>query len=185
MQTGQILLQFKAKDEQKVILRTPKWEDLDDLLEFINTLIDENVDIFLTKKVTRYQEAEWLARQLAEIEKGRLFRIVADINGKVIANSQLQLLNGVSSHVGYIDIGIRQRYRNIGIGTQMLKTLIMHAQKIGLKLLILSVFSTNEQARYVYEKVGFCECGRIPQRIFKNDQYIDEIVMVKTLPEII
>ena len=181
MKTGQTLFQFTAKDEREVILRTPKWEDLDDLLEFINALIDENVDIFLTKKVTRHQEAEWLGRQLADMEKGQLIRIVADINGNVIANSQLQLLNGVSSHVGYINIGIRQQYRNIGIGTQILNTLITHAKKVGLKLLILSVFSTNEHARYVYEKVGFRECGRIPQRIFKNDQYIDEIVMVKTL----
>jgi hypothetical protein len=107
VKTGQTLLQFTAKNDQEVILRTPKWEDLDDLLEFINALIDENVDIFLTKKVTRHQEAEWLGRQLADIEKGRLIRIVADINGKVIANSQLQLLNGVSSHVGFVNIGIR------------------------------------------------------------------------------
>ena len=79
--------------------------------------------------MTRHQEAEWLGRQLADIEKDRLIRIVADINGKVIANSQLQLLNGVSSHVGYINIGIRQQYRNIGTGTQMLNTLITHAKK--------------------------------------------------------
>ena len=65
----------------------------------------------------------------------------------------------------------------------MLNTFITRAKKIGLKLLILSVFSTNERARYVNEKVGFRECGRIPQKIFKNDQYIDEIVMVKTLTE--
>ena len=129
--------------------------------------------------MTRHQEAEWLGRQLADIEKGRLIRIIADINGKVIANSQLQLLNGVSSHVGFINIGIRQQYRNIGIGTQMLNTLITHAKQVGLKLLILSVFSTNERARYVYEKVGFRECGRIPQRIFKNDRYIDEIVRAR------
>ena len=82
--------------------------------------------------------------------------------------------------MGYINIGIRQQYRNIGIGTQMLNTLITHAKKIGLKLLI---FSTNERARYIYEKVGFRECGRIPQRILKNDQYIDEIITVKTLTE--
>ena len=66
MKTGQTLLQFTAKDNQEVILRTPKWEDLDDLLEYINALIDENVDIFLTKKVTRHQEVEWLGRQLAD-----------------------------------------------------------------------------------------------------------------------
>jgi hypothetical protein len=39
MKTGQIIHTFTAKDGREVILRTPKWEDIDDLLELINSLI--------------------------------------------------------------------------------------------------------------------------------------------------
>jgi hypothetical protein len=30
-----------SKDGRNVVLRTPRWRDLDDLLELINSLVDE------------------------------------------------------------------------------------------------------------------------------------------------
>ncbi|MEM2889025.1 MAG: hypothetical protein QXR42_06045 [Candidatus Bathyarchaeia archaeon] len=50
MKTGMIIQKFVAKDGTNVILRTPKWEDLDDFLEFISSLIDEGADITMYKK---------------------------------------------------------------------------------------------------------------------------------------
>jgi len=37
----------------------------------------------------------------------------------------------------------------------MLKTLLSQAEKMGLKIVLLNVFSTNERAIHAYEKVGF------------------------------
>ena len=51
MKTGQIFHTFTAKDGREVILRTPKWEDIDDLLALINSLIDEEADIWMRKPV--------------------------------------------------------------------------------------------------------------------------------------
>lgn len=54
MKPDKILLSFTAKDGRQVILRTPRWEDLDDLVELINSLVEEGVEIeFETKKNTR------------------------------------------------------------------------------------------------------------------------------------
>ena len=60
MKAGQVFRRFTAKDGRGVILRAPRWEDLDDLLDFINSLVDEGVDISRDKKVTREEEANWL-----------------------------------------------------------------------------------------------------------------------------
>ncbi len=65
MKSGNIIKQFTAKDGREVILRTPKWEDLDDLTEFINSLVDEGAEIAVNKRVSREQEAEWLGKLLA------------------------------------------------------------------------------------------------------------------------
>jgi len=40
------------------------------------------------------------------------------------------------------------------------------------------VFSTNERAIHVYEKVGFKEVGRYPNYIFKDGKYIDKVDMI-------
>ena len=45
MKAGKILHRFTAKDGQEVTLRTPKWEDLDDFMEYINSLVEEGVGV--------------------------------------------------------------------------------------------------------------------------------------------
>lgn len=82
----------------------------------------------------------------------------AEVNGKVIGNSEMNRLGGHQSHVGLLGI-IVARERNRGIGTKMLETLIKESRKAGLKLLILDALSSNTRARHVYEKVGFREAG--------------------------
>jgi len=129
MKTGEILHRFKAKDGREVILRTPRWEDLDDFVELINSLVDEGADIVTNRKVTRGEEADWLGRRLAILEKNEGLNLVAEVDGKVIANSTLEKGKGITSHVGEIGIIVIKGYRNIGIGTEMLKTLIIQAKK--------------------------------------------------------
>jgi len=41
MKASKIIHCFTAKDGREVILRTPKWEDIDDLMEVINSAIEE------------------------------------------------------------------------------------------------------------------------------------------------
>jgi RimJ/RimL family protein N-acetyltransferase len=181
LKTGRIIRRFTAKDGRNVVLRTPRWEDLDDLLEFINSLVDESADITMHKKPTRQEEAEWMGRLLTNLENDRLFALVAEVDGRVIANSELSRKGGYYEHAGEIGIAIKAGYRDIGIGTEMLRTLILHAREIGLRVLRLSVFSSNQRAKHVYEKVGFREIGRIPGEIFKNGKFIDEIIMTMEL----
>ena len=42
---GYIYKTFTAKDGRQITLRSPRWDDLDDLLTFINAIVDEGVDI--------------------------------------------------------------------------------------------------------------------------------------------
>jgi len=164
---------FRAKDGRRVVLRSVKWEDLDNLVEFINSLVEEDADILRSRKVTRSEEAEWLGKRLASIDKGEIIDAVAEVEGKVIANSEVEKRSGCMSHVGYLGIGIKAGYRGIGIGKQIMKTLIEESKKAGLKILVLDHFDTNKTARRLYEKMGFKEAGRIPKGICKNGKYID------------
>ena len=69
MKTGKILKKFNAKDGRKVVLRTPRRRDLDDLLELINSLVDEKAEIYVTQKFTREAEAKWLLEVLSRLKK--------------------------------------------------------------------------------------------------------------------
>jgi len=181
MQLGRFFRKFCARDGQEVILRTPKWEDLDNLMELINSLVDEKAEIARTEKVTREEEAEWLPRMLSSLEKDELFFLVAEVGRKVSASSDIHVLRGDEKHVGVLGIVIKKGFRGVGIGTEMIKTLIDQAAALGLKLLMLHVFATNERAIHVYEKVGFAQTGRIPKKHFRQGQFIDEVIMTKLI----
>jgi len=172
---------FVARDGRKVTLRSLRWEDLYDCIEFINSLVDEGSDIALETNVTRDEEADWLGKRLASMEKGELVDIVAEVDGKMVANAEVGRRRGNMSHVGDLGIGVRAEYRGIGVGTELMKALVDESRKMGLKVLVLSVFDSNKIARGLYRKIGFEENGRIPKGIYKNGRYIDLIRMVQEL----
>ncbi|MCW4038351.1 MAG: GNAT family N-acetyltransferase [Candidatus Bathyarchaeota archaeon] len=181
MNAGKATHHFIAKDGREVIFRPPRWEDLDDLLGFINSLVEEGAEILRNQKVTRDEEADWLGRKLADMAKGNLFWLVAEVDGTVIASSELKTGTGYSSHVGEIGVGVKREYRDVGVGTELLNALLSHAKTIGLELLTLTVSSSNKRAIHVYERIGFEETGRIPHNLFKNGTYRDSIIMTKIL----
>jgi len=162
-------------------LRTPKWEDLDDFLELINSLVDEKAEITRTEKVSREEEIDFLSKVLNHLEKDETFYLVAEVDGKVVAVSEIGRRSGYEKHVGVIGIAIKNGFRDLGIGTEMKKTLVEQAQEMGLKVLTLTAFASNKRAIPVYDKVDFVQTGRVPKRHFKEGKYIDEIIMTKLL----
>lgn len=172
---------FVAKDGRRVTLRPLRWDDLDNCIEFINSLVEDGSDIALEKKVSRHDEADWLGKRLASMEKGEIIDIVAEVDGKMIANAEVGFRRGYMSHVGDLGIGIRSGYRGIGIGTELMKKLIAQSKMAGLRVLVLSVMETNKTARQLYEKAGFRESGRIPKGILKKGKYIDLVRMTLEL----
>lgn len=58
MKAGKVNHSFDAKDGRRVVLRTLKWDDLEDSLEFINSLVDEKANILRDQKVTKEAEIE-------------------------------------------------------------------------------------------------------------------------------
>jgi RimJ/RimL family protein N-acetyltransferase len=120
---ARVYSEFFLEDGSKVVLRSPRWEDLDGLTELINSLVEEGAPITMDRVITRVEEAEWLAGCLANIEKGRTIMVVAEVNSKVIGNSEMNRLGGHQSHVGLLGIIIAREYRNRRIGTKMLKLL--------------------------------------------------------------
>jgi len=181
MRTGQIVEEFSVKRVGIVVLRTPKWEDLDDLLELINSVVDEGADITRDEKISREEEIDWLSRLLTQIERGSTFFLVAEVKGRIIASADINRQGGFQKHVGVVGIVIKKDFRELGIGTVMMRVLIEQSKKMGIKILTLTAYSTNKRAIHVYEKVGFRQTGLIPKKFLKQGKYIDEVIMTKLL----
>lgn len=120
---------------------------------------------------------------MARVEKSETSFLVADVAGKLVASSDVTLRTGYESHVGGLRIVIKKGCRDVGIGTEIMRTQIDLAKKMGLRILTLTVFASNERAIYVYRKVGFVQTGKIPNKRFKYCAYIDEVIMTDLMDE--
>ena len=180
MREGFIIRRFRARDGREVTLRAPRWSDLDDMLEFINSLVEEGAEINVNQKTTRDAETDWLARHLFAVEKDEKVALVAEVDGRFIGQVEVKPESGYSRHVGVLGIAIREGYRDIGIGTELMKEAENQARQMGLKILKLEVYATNSKALHVYEKTGYQVVGRIPKANLREGNYID-IIMAKEL----
>ena len=136
------------------------------------------IGVILDKLQTIESESDWLSKKLASAELGQQVSVVASIDGKMVGNSEV--IRGVSSdeyHHGKLGIAISKGYGGLGIGYEMLRTLVEESRKAGLKTIELEVFATNSRAFHLYEKVGFRQVGLIPKKIFRNDRFTDIILM--------
>jgi len=172
---------FTAKDGRGVTLRSPRWEDLDDMLDFINSLVEEDAPIAKDSRVTREEEVDWLANCLAGLEKRGLVVIVAEVEGSMVGQVFLSPRAGRLKHVGNLGISVKKGYRNIGIGYELLREAEPHAEKLGIEIIYLEVFDSNKNAIHLYSKLGYREVGRIPKGALYNGHYVDSVSMVKEI----
>ena len=181
MKSGQIIQTFILKDGRRAIVRTPRWEDLDDLMDFINSLVREEAPILREKEVSRIEEAEWLAERLVSLEKDEIIHFVAEVDGKVVASAEIAKRRGHQKHVGVLGIAVKSGYRGLGIATKLMEALLQEAKRQGLKVIILDVYEKNLPALSLYRKMGFNEVRRIPKAIFWKGEYIDDVKMTLIL----
>jgi GNAT superfamily N-acetyltransferase len=141
VRSGAIVAEFSVKDGQKVVFRTPRWEDLDELLELINSLVEDKAEIVISDKLTWKEEADWLADLLVRLEKDQAFFFVAEVDGRVVASCDLHVGKGTEVRAGNVGIVVKDGFRGVGIGTRMMWTIVKFARKRGLRVLVLSVFA--------------------------------------------
>ena len=178
MRAGTLLRAFKARDGTDVRLRAPRWEDLDDLLEFINGLVEEDAMIAVSQKHTRESETDWLARKLTNMEKDKHVAVVAEADGGVVGSCELNPRPGRMSHVGSLGISVKENYRDRGIGQELMRELETRAVKAGIEVLCLEVYSISPAVEF-YRRLGYVEYGRLPGGIRYKGEYVDAVSMYK------
>ena len=75
-------------------------------------------------------------------------------------------------------------YWNKGYGTEVMRLLLHHGfTTLNLHRIFLRVFEGNPRAIRAYEKAGFVHEGRMRQAEFRDDKYLDVLLMSVLRPE--
>jgi len=169
-----------AKSGKTLTIRLPERADLDQVLTYINDLISEDTYIIMSgEPVTEVEEKAYLTSLLNDISQKQAVALYVFDGEKLIANGQIKKRARRLSHIGDFGITVAKEYRQDGVGSQLMKMLLEEAKKIGVTIVTLEVFSNNQQACHVYQKMGFTEFGILPKSVVHRGEIINLIQMYK------
>ncbi len=179
---GKVIRQFSLQG-RKVVFRYLKKSDFEDTLKHINRLVDEKAYLIVQKKQTRGKQRKWFADALKAAKKGDRIKICVEVDGKFAGTGEVDRKKGdAHRHVGTLGIALESSFRNMGIGTELIRTLDNLARKeMKIKVLRLSYLAPNSVAKHLYEKLGFREIGRVPMGVTHYGKYHDHVLMAKVL----
>lgn len=179
-----IVYQGKTKTEKEIVVRYSQEKDLIELLRFINELSKEKTFIrYQGEQETLDSEAKYLNTRLEAIKNKKAVHLLVFHDNKLIAASDIHMMDKTEKHVGGLAISVSKDYRGEGIGKLLMGLILKEAEKEipELKIVTLEVYSTNDIAIEMYKKFGFVEYGRLPNGITRRGKFEDAILMSKSI----
>ena len=155
-------------DGKRIILRTWKDEDMNDLIEGLNNL---NVSKWLAAvpyPYTRKDANDFIsyAKKLDEDSKDLMLAIVLKENNKVIGGTSIQSINKKDG-TATGGIWLNEKYQKNGYGTEAFSTRAKYCfEMLGLRRLENGYFSNNEKSRKMQEKLGYQYEGKRRKNIY-------------------
>lgn len=113
------------------------------------------------------------------IRAGDSLVLVAESDGEVVGNVLVTTeRSSVSDHVGTLSIAVLDGWRDVGIGSALMRAAQEWTREHGLAKLALGVFPDNDRAIAVYERVGFVREG-LRRRQYRGHAggFRDELLM--------
>lgn len=175
---------FELKDGRRALLRSPKEEDIEGMLECLRLTAGE------THFIIRYPEE--CGKYTYESEKALFEKINAApnnamimclVDGRVVGNCDISHSASLKTrHRASIGIGLLKEFWGQGIGTRMFQEMIRIAEEEfqGITQIELEFVEGNSRARALYEKMGFRIAGVHPNAIrLKDGTLLNNYLMIR------
>ena len=167
------------KDGRTVVIRSASEADAEQLLRNINEIGAEEVWI-LTDSVAwdPIREREWIRG----FDGKNSVLYVAEADGLIVGQVDARMSSFAKArHVANLGIAIVKSHRGMGIGRVLIERALAWMKERGVEKATLEVFSTNEPAITLYEKMGFSVEGARRRQFKIRGQYVDDVQMAKWL----
>ncbi|HVU57888.1 MAG TPA: N-acetyltransferase [Puia sp.] len=172
--------EHSTKDGQKFIIRQPTAEDAQDIIDYSKILFASTDQVLTTLEeytVTVQQERNWIGNFnddpnsiiLIARTQHRMTGLLFFVGGSKKKNA----------HTGELGLSVHPEFQGLGIGRQLIVSLIEWAEKNPtIEKIFLNVFATNQKAIHLYRDLGFKEEGRFIRGIKQSDgEYVDILQM--------
>ena len=168
----------------EILLRCANEDDAEMLLENFKKVSGETPYLLMAPdeiNLTVEQEKRFIGINNSD---GNKLLLLAFVDGRYAGNCSFagKSASRRQAHRASFGIALLQEFTGRGLGGIMIEKLLCEAKRAGFEQMELEVYSENVRARKLYKRLGFTECGRIPDAIkFPDGTAFDEIRMFKKL----
>lgn len=109
--------------------------------------------------------------------------LVAELDATVVGWGSLNQFNSRKAYDFVVDFSVyvERRCRGKGVGSTLLRALIVRAKQLGYHKMVLSAFPWNTAGMALYEKHGFRTVGIYKEQGLLDGKWVDTIIMEKIL----
>ena len=170
----------RTKDGKRLSVRRARPSDLRGILRNMQAVAEEGVYIW-TERVSPDQRAS-IRKNIGD---PKALVAVAEVDGEQVGYLVLRRYGEAlkTRHLRNLGMAIVEGYRGIGVGAALMDYAISWAERKGVEKIVLSVFSSNQRAKRLYEKKGFVVEGTLKGQHKIRGEYNDELVMALWLGE--
>lgn len=166
---------------ERIKIRHIKKSDVEGIWINFNEVVEEGMYLPVFFPVLSvYEKKSWYntikkEKEICIVAEHRGLKSPYDIIGQCeISNSEWD----AAAHVGSLGIIVKKKFRDMGIGTQLIDMAIREAKRLNNKeKIVLSCFSSNESALHLYERLGFQAIGLKKSQFYIDSKYYDEVLM--------
>lgn len=180
----EIIFKGKTRTGEDILVRYPEVGDVKEMLKYINELSKERTFIrYQGEQETLESETKYLKSRLEAIKNKKAVHLLAFSNNRLIAATDIHMLDKTEKHVGVFGISVIKDFRGKGLGKLLMELILKEARKeiSDIKIITLGVYSTNDIARSLYKKLRFMEYGTLPNGITRGGKFEDAILMYKNI----
>ena len=109
-----IYRKIKLDDELEIILRAPRWGDIDDLYELHKQLVEEDAMIGADSIVNQGQMMDRHVQLIKACESGRTIAIIAEVNGQAVGQCNARKRGGRLKHTAGLGVFLLWRSEREG-----------------------------------------------------------------------
>ncbi|MCM3714909.1 GNAT family N-acetyltransferase [Halalkalibacter oceani] len=174
VQDKPLIWSFAANDQTKVTLRPVVKGDASAIIASAAGIVSQGTYLQKERVHTLAEEEAFIE----QIDRKDNMYIVVEIGGAV--QGVARVLRGelaMKRHTGLYRMWLDDSAQGKGIGKKVLDYTLAWCRQHRLHKLCLTVFSTNEVARRLYEKSGFVTEGVQKDQVWLEDHFADEMFM--------
>jgi L-amino acid N-acyltransferase YncA len=163
---------------ERLLLRPLNKNDHEALFELFRHATDEDIAYFRNDVRDEALVASWVDN----LDLSQVLPVVAVVNDRLMGDASLHIGKGFNRHIGWVRIYLSRECRRKGIGTELLKSVIEVARRLGLQQIVAEIVSNQVQAIKAFESLGFRhEYSHADYFLFGEDETFDLSVYVRRL----